>query len=397
LLLQFKPFLQDIGTVYRVMETLFKHLDQGSRWQQGRLVKRLMELVQRSCADQPFPLYTALLRHSSASELSSADRCTIIRLAQEQGSLYSLSEFSVALKELPKCISQQDVLPIAEPPLDQLRVVVYDAVLQLSRKVGDASQLCEAIGTSLRNHANDSGEARSCLDCALQAVRVLASLPDHTRLFGGQVLPASFLAALRAAITSWGPGSRTTALLILATTLPCCGDSLADETQALALLGIVHSLASSGKPGGPLDVACMDTAVRACSSPTCPDSLLSCVRLLMDLPLLHRQASVTAQAAPAAQWGCALLVLVNSMLSCLADVMKCPGLRALEFDVDFGLTGLNLTPTGLVASSWQFAAASSSEEAAACACLQSAAGICASTWPAGLVTAVCQVGDRYRQ
>lgn len=31
--------LQDVGTVHRVMATLLRYLDQGSKWQQGQLVE----------------------------------------------------------------------------------------------------------------------------------------------------------------------------------------------------------------------------------------------------------------------------------------------------------------------------------------------------------------------
>lgn len=39
MLLEFRPFLQDIGTVYRVMDTLFRYLDQEGRWQQPSLIR----------------------------------------------------------------------------------------------------------------------------------------------------------------------------------------------------------------------------------------------------------------------------------------------------------------------------------------------------------------------
>lgn len=38
-LLEFRPFLQDIGTVHRVMDTLFRYLDLEGRWQLPALIR----------------------------------------------------------------------------------------------------------------------------------------------------------------------------------------------------------------------------------------------------------------------------------------------------------------------------------------------------------------------
>jgi hypothetical protein len=41
-------------------------------------------LLQASCADQPFPLFTGLMRHTSAPGLSPDERAVVINLALQQ-------------------------------------------------------------------------------------------------------------------------------------------------------------------------------------------------------------------------------------------------------------------------------------------------------------------------
>ncbi len=43
-----------------------------------------MSLVQSSCSDQPFPLFTALMRHSSVEGLGAEERAVVINLALQQ-------------------------------------------------------------------------------------------------------------------------------------------------------------------------------------------------------------------------------------------------------------------------------------------------------------------------
>lgn len=53
--------------------------------------QRLMASVAHACADQPFPLFTALLRHAATSGLPTSDRIIIVRLAMKQVSLLACS------------------------------------------------------------------------------------------------------------------------------------------------------------------------------------------------------------------------------------------------------------------------------------------------------------------
>ncbi|KXZ45302.1 hypothetical protein GPECTOR_56g398 [Gonium pectorale] len=365
-LLQFKPFLQagrqgmggwqtswDISTVYRVMETLFRYLDQDGRWQQAETVQRLMDIVQSSCSDQPFPLFTALMRHSSAPGLRPDERVVVINLALQQPPVYSLSAFSVALQELPRALTADRT-----SVTDKLASTVGAAIRKLAQEVGDAAQLCEAISSVLRQHATPSKQAQACLQCVLTAVHVLPTFPESGRTFPGGHAPAQLLQQLAAIITVWGPAeadSRAIACELMLAVLAACGPGLRDEKQALGLMDMVLQMAGNVSLGTPADVATMGRVLAACLASRKPELLLHGVRLARVLlaealtytPLAGAAAVVERAASRAAGierpgtgneeadrlWGVALLMLVNNLLSTLAARANCSHLLPLRFSI----------------------------------------------------------------
>lgn len=179
-------------------------------WTCSACVQRLMALVQSSCSEQPFPLFTALMRHSSAPGLGPDERVVVINLALQQvrgrvlmrsclpvvkmqqvvaslcgrggvrvqsylsstslphahsalsralvalqPSVYSLSAFSMALQELPRALTAD-----ANAATTALHNAVMGAVRKLAQEVGDAGQMCEAISSVLRQHATPSKTAQ---------------------------------------------------------------------------------------------------------------------------------------------------------------------------------------------------------------------------------------------
>ncbi|KAG2444609.1 hypothetical protein HXX76_001353 [Chlamydomonas incerta] len=359
LLLKFKPFLQDISTVYRVMETLFRHLDQNGRWQQTDSVQRLMTLVQSSCSEQPFPLFTALMRHSSAPGLGPDERTVVINLALQQPSVYSLSAFSMALQELPRALTAD-----ANAATTALRNAVMGAVRKLAQEVGDAGQMCEAISSVLRQHATPSKTAQACLECALAAALVIPNFPEAGRTFPGGHAPAQLLQQLAAIITVWGPAEaecRATACALLGAVLTACGSAgvgsggLRDEKQALGLMDLVLQMARNVSLGTPADVATMSRVLAACMDSKQPELLLHGVRLSKMLLTEAYKYAPTAGAAAAVEraakdaageerpgtgdeesdrlWAVSLLLLVNNLLSTLASRGNCPHLLPLRFSI----------------------------------------------------------------
>ncbi|GLC39468.1 hypothetical protein PLESTF_000834200 [Pleodorina starrii] len=355
-LLKFKPFLQDISTVYRVMETLFKHLDQGSGWQKAEAVQNLMAIVQSSCSEQPFPLFAALIRHSSGAGLRSDERAVVINLALQQAPVYSLSAFSMALQELPRALTADQYSDTT-----QLRGTILAAMRQLAQAVGDAAQMCEAISAVLRNHATPSKQAQACLECALAATLVIPTFPETGRIFPGGHAPAQLLQQLAAIITVWGPAeadSRATACELLGTVMLACGPGLRDEKQALGLMDMVLQMAQNVSLGTPADVATMSRVLAACLASRQPELLLHGVRLskvllgeaLKYAPLASAAAAVERVAAGGAAversgtgdedadrlWAVALLMLVNNLLTVLAARANCNHLLSLRFNVPAG-------------------------------------------------------------
>ena len=107
----FKPFLQDVSIVYRVLETLLVYLDKEKKWDQEQFVEvgglascscqwtakaridlsltcpatmtmqSLLGLIKHACGDQTFPLFTSLMRHSSTPGLTPRQRTVIIQQA----------------------------------------------------------------------------------------------------------------------------------------------------------------------------------------------------------------------------------------------------------------------------------------------------------------------------
>ncbi|KAG2487550.1 hypothetical protein HYH03_013829 [Edaphochlamys debaryana] len=349
-LLRFQPFLQDIGTVYRVMETMFTILDEKGRWQQTDYVQRLMAIVQSSCSDQPFPLFTALMRHCSAPGLGPDERAVVAGLALQQPSVYSLSAFSMALQELPRALTAD-----ANASTTKLRTAVMAAVRKLALEVGDAGQMCEAISSVLRQHATPTKTAQACLECSLVACEAIPSFPEPGRTFPGGHAPAQLLQQLAAIIGVWGPAeadSRATAVALLGAVLPACGPGLRDEKQALGLMDLVLQMARNVALGAPADVATMSRVLSACLASRQPELLLHGVRLSRALaeealklaPAEGAAAAVERAAAggerPGSgddqadyQWGAALLLLLNNLLSGLAATANCQGLAQLRFTV----------------------------------------------------------------
>ncbi|EFJ45059.1 hypothetical protein VOLCADRAFT_118567, partial [Volvox carteri f. nagariensis] len=307
---------EDISTVYRVMETLFRHLDQEGGWQKTDSVKKLMAIVQSSCSDQPFPLFAALVRHSSAPGLRPDERAVVINLALQQAPVYSLSAFSMALQELPRALTADQFSDTF-----QLRSTIIAAMRQLAQAVGDAAQMCEAISSVLRNHATPTKQAQACLDCALAAALVIPGFQEAGRTFPGGHAPAQLLQQLAAIITVWGPAdsdSRATACQLLGAVLAACGPGLRDEKQALGLMDMVLQMAQNVSLGTPPDVAIMSRVLASCLASRQPELLLHGVRLSKDADRL---------------WAVALLMLVNNLLSTLATRANCNHLLPLRFNI----------------------------------------------------------------
>ncbi|GIL95652.1 hypothetical protein Vretimale_1630, partial [Volvox reticuliferus] len=350
-LLKFKPFLQDISTVYRVMETLFWHLDQGGGWQKAEAVQNLMAIVQSSCSDQPFPLFAALIRHSSAPGLRPDERVVVTNLALQQAPVYSLSAFSMSLQELPRALTADQ-----HSDTSQLRSTIAAAMRQLAQAVGDATQMCEAISAVLRSHTMPTKQAQACLDCALAAVLAVPDFPEPGRTFPGGNAPAQLLQQLAAIITVWGPASpdlRATACQLLGAVLTACGPGLRDEKQALGLMDMVLQMARNVSLGTPPDTAIMSRVLLTCLASRQPELLLHGVRLSKVLLKEALKYAPPANAAVAAEriasgtverpgtgdeeadrlWAVALLMLINNLLSALASRSNCNQLLPLRFNV----------------------------------------------------------------
>ncbi|GFR39927.1 hypothetical protein Agub_g3 [Astrephomene gubernaculifera] len=379
-LLKFKPFLQDISTVYRVMETLFRYLDQDGRWQQAEAVQRLMAIVQSSCTDQPFPLFTALMRHSSAPGLGPDERAVVINLALQQPPVYSLSAFSMALQELPRALTADK-----DSGTTQLRNTVMAAMRKLALEVGDAGQMCEAISSALRQHATPTKHAQACLECALAAVRTIPSFPEPGRTFPGGHAPAQLLQQLAAIITVWGhveADARATACELLGAVLPAFGPGLRDEKQALGLMDLVLQMSRNFALGTPADVVIMGSVLATCLATSQPVLLLHGVRLAKALLTEALQFAPHTGAAAAVEraagverpgtgddkadrlWAVALLVLVNNLLATLASRAKCTHLLPLRFNVPVdACTSLKEESGGLVSCSLLFEGVAASADA----------------------------------
>ena len=77
----FRPFLQDISIMYRVLETLLNYLDKEAKWEEAGAVQGLLGLIMLASGDQTFPLFSSLIRHSSTPGLSIRQRIIIIQEA----------------------------------------------------------------------------------------------------------------------------------------------------------------------------------------------------------------------------------------------------------------------------------------------------------------------------
>lgn len=80
----FRPFLRDIASVRRVMETLLRWLDGAGRWEWGELVEGLLAVVRRAAGDLTFPVTSALMRHAATPGLSPRTRITVVEFALKQ-------------------------------------------------------------------------------------------------------------------------------------------------------------------------------------------------------------------------------------------------------------------------------------------------------------------------
>ncbi|GIL43986.1 hypothetical protein Vafri_1578 [Volvox africanus] len=350
-LLKFKPFLQDISTVYRVMETLFWHLDQGGGWQKAEAVQNLMAIVQSSCSEQPFPLFAALIRHSSAPGLRPDERVVVTNLALQQAPVYSLSAFSMSLQELPRALTADQ-----HSDTSQLRSTIAATMRQLAQAVGDVAQMCEAVSAVLRSHTLPTKQAQACLDCALAAVLAVPDFPEAGRTFPGGHAPAQLLQQLAAIITVWGPANpdlRATACQLLGAVLTACGPGLRDEKQALGLMDMVLQMAQNVSLGTPPDTVIMSRVLSTCLASRQPELLLHGVRLSKVLLVEALKYAPPANAAIAVErgaigtverpgtgdeeadrlWAVALLLLINNLLSTLASRANCNHLLPLRFNI----------------------------------------------------------------
>lgn len=327
---------------------------------------------------------------------------------------YSLSAFGIALQELPKALanahesttststtsnnSNKNGSSSSHKPavLQELQEAAYAAVLRLARDVGNASQLCEAIGATLRSHPNESKTAIALLGCAHHSLGVVPELADNNRRFAGRVFPLPYLTTLTQILATWSADARVHAAAMLAATLPCCGPSLQDDKQAATLLSTAQALACGDKPGLPKDVTVLDAVAISCIGSKRPEALLNGVRLVLDVQqsALRWAAGVEVGVSSISnQWGAALLMLTNALLHCLAESGQCATLQTLQFTVGPAAVGGSITSLtgGLMAAKVSFADSTEAETAAA-TCLQRAAAQSSETgWSGRVVDAVCSV------
>ncbi|KAF5843275.1 hypothetical protein DUNSADRAFT_77 [Dunaliella salina] len=181
----YRPFLRDISTVRRVMETLLSWLDKNSRWDRRELVEGLLALVQSFAGDLTFPLTSCLMRHcanpsTAPQHLTPHQRATVVRLAALQGMTYSLSTLSLALSELPK---------------------VCEAVGLVLRGGSAPSQPSTAAASS--SAALEASRLRLCtLECGLTVLNAIPTFAGRGCAFSGCVLPPTLLRALADACTT---------------------------------------------------------------------------------------------------------------------------------------------------------------------------------------------------
>jgi len=391
---EFHPFLQDISTVYRVLETLLRYLDKNNNWDRPKVVETLIGLIQKACGEQTFPLFTALMRHTSSPALTAQQRATVMKLAIKQGSVYSLSALSLALTELPKALvaaAQKD-----EPA--KVKGTALEVVQHLSKEVGDAAQLCEAVGGSLRSYAGQpatTDQTLAALECSLASVQAISEFKDYGRSFPAKSFPGILLQQLGAFIIGVGPEdarqlqAMQTAKAILGGIVPCASE-VRDERQAYALLVLAQELVL-GPSAVPSDAALSATIVKLVVASKRPVVLLQAARVAITL----RQECLEGPAPPVQ--ACAGLVLLDSLLHHLAAAASCPPLLQLQHAaalhkklvVSSGHPGLSERGQGSITVSAAQYDTRAETVSRAREVLKEAASVCASgTWNAQMAAAL---------
>jgi len=256
----FRPFLQDISSVRRVMEALLGWLDARGRWARPDLVEGLLALVRRAAGELTFPVTSALMRHAAVPGLPAQTRTTVVKFAVEQGAVYPLSALSLAFAELPRAVAAAG----GDSGADELSASVLAAVAGLARQVGDAGQVAEALAVALKGHAASGGQEgasdgdvavlEAALEAGIAAVNELPSFGEGARHFPGRTLPASLLHTLTPLVMCppTHRGVSRIARRLLAAVLPSIGGPLRDDKQAVHLAQLARAVLL-GAPSTPPD------------------------------------------------------------------------------------------------------------------------------------------------
>ncbi|GAX72888.1 hypothetical protein CEUSTIGMA_g343.t1 [Chlamydomonas eustigma] len=201
-----QPFVHDMSSTYRVLETVMRYLDRDGRWGSEHVVVNLLGLIRHACGDHTFPLFTTLLRHCSAEGLTTQQRKIIVSYASQWGSTHSLSAISHALTELPKALAAADMKPqTANQPLlrtpDQILLLeeVIATMRTLALNVGNVDELCDALAGALRRHASSSTMtpvSAMAVECCLAALNVIPEFPHQGRTFSHKGFPSLLIQQL---------------------------------------------------------------------------------------------------------------------------------------------------------------------------------------------------------
>ncbi|KAG1664425.1 hypothetical protein FOA52_009747 [Chlamydomonas sp. UWO 241] len=367
----FKPFLQDVSIVYRVLDALLKHLDRTGKWENAQFVDGLMCLVKHGCGEQTYPFFASLMRHAGVAGLTPEQRRIVIEQAVTKGmTTYSLSAVSLALKELPKALEAAGATdpdmgaadesadrlsfasmdrstvdadgasgPASATPQGALRAAVLAAVRQLSAEVGDAGELCEALAGSLRAFTTPPAGAtpdaefwsrpllRGALSCVVSSLECMPRFVPAQRAFPTKVFPAGLLQQLGAVLVAQAYTSepspeahraRTSALAALRCVLSAAGaGGVHDERAASGAL--LTALAIAIRPGAtPRELEVASALSAAAVAGGRPAALLTAARVAVAVRAHALGPSVRQDVSD-----CALLLLADVIVGQLGQASGC--------------------------------------------------------------------------
>ncbi|GAX72889.1 hypothetical protein CEUSTIGMA_g344.t1 [Chlamydomonas eustigma] len=366
----FRPLLQDVSIMYRVLEAMLRSLDTGNKWEQNEYTESLLGLIRHACGDQTFPLFSSLLRHSSSEGLSIKQRKVVIGHAAAMGGAFSLSAMRMTLMEMPKvliaasvpCVNSSNAAvggSLSEQ--EEFKQFVMNTVQSMAACVGDASQLFDVVAGLLKQRSTNGDSVSASLDleaweqlCCLKALESIADLKEQARLLPGRDFPsvliralAQSLASQASALSSSAPASKhLLEILILVQTLlfDSCGLPLPEDRSAIDLLSLAAHLALNPS-SGPRELSCAASLTALSSTCSTVHALHQFTRALLALRTLHLQSEPLSRVSIRQAAG---LLLTESMLLQLAAACGCPTAETLHCQaLEQSVEGLKLGHLGV--------------------------------------------------